>query len=34
LYAIVKNWAAQFKRGDFSTFFFPSGRAKDWSVRR
>jgi hypothetical protein len=22
-YAAVKNWVAQFKRGDFSTFFSP-----------
>jgi hypothetical protein len=32
-YAIVKNWVAQFKRGDFSTFFF-LGLAKDLSARR
>jgi hypothetical protein len=24
-YAIVKNWVAQFKRGDFSTLFFLVG---------
>jgi len=29
LYAIVKNWVAQFKRGDFSTFDVPyPGRPK------
>jgi hypothetical protein len=25
LYATVKNWVAQFKRGDFSTFYFLVG---------
>jgi hypothetical protein len=30
-YATVNNWVAQFKRGDFSTFFGP-GRAKDLSA--
>jgi hypothetical protein len=28
-YATVKNWVAQFKLGDYSTYFFP-GRAKDY----
>jgi hypothetical protein len=32
-YATVKNWVAQFKRGDFSNFFCP-GRAKDLSAPR
>jgi hypothetical protein len=32
-YATVKNWVAQFKGGDFSTFFF-AGRAKDLSAPR
>jgi hypothetical protein len=33
-YATVKYWVAQFKRGDFSTFFFPPGQAKDLSAPR
>jgi hypothetical protein len=33
LHATVKNWVAQFKRGDFFTFFVP-GRAKDLSAPR
>jgi hypothetical protein len=32
-YATVKNWGAQFKRDDLSTFLFP-GRAKDLSAPR
>jgi hypothetical protein len=32
-YKKKKNWVAQFKRGDFSTFLF-RGRAKDLSAPR
>jgi hypothetical protein len=32
LYATVKNWVAQFKRGDFLHQFFFPGRAKDLSA--
>jgi hypothetical protein len=33
-YATVKNWVAQFKRGDFSAFIFFLGWAKKLSASR